>query len=47
MNGNDRPVNNNAEKAEVLKNTSVLSLGKSQMLYSDQTIMMLKYFPFQ
>lgn len=28
MNGNDRPVNNNAEKAEVLKNTSVLSLGK-------------------
>lgn len=47
MDGNDRTVNNHAEKAEVLKNISVLSLRKSQMLYSDQTIMMLKYFPFQ
>lgn len=47
VDGNDRPVNNHAEKAEVLTNISVLSLGEGQMLCSDQTIMMSKYFPFQ
>lgn len=46
-NGQDSAVNNHAEKVEVLKNLSVLPLGKSQMLNSDQTITMLKYFPFQ